>query len=163
MRKRVFGHMRTAKVLNIRAKSDHGIHCPQTESSDTTECMNAEQRHGSYFAHTQMIWLCTFCVYSKARFRLTRPTWKKHFLIHILTQSALQAMAKNCVLFCNKVTGGRSQLKESMQKQSDYFKLYHSMGKFSRRQVDDIFLLFFFPENRLWHFMQFVSWGDNLH
>ena len=25
-----------------------------------------------------------------------------------------------------------------------------------------IFFLFF-PENRIWHFMQIVSWGDNLH
>ena len=35
------------------------------------------------------------------------------------------------------------------------FNLYRSMDKFSRRQIDDIFLLF--PENRIWHFMQIVS------
>ena len=41
------------------------------------------------------------------------------------------------------------------------FNLYHSLGIFSRRQIDDICL--FFPENRIWHFMQIVSLGDNLH
>ena len=36
-----------------------------------------------------------------------------------------------------------------------------SIEIFSRQQIDDIFL--FFPVNRIWHFMQIVSWGDNLH
>ena len=31
---------------------------------------------------------------------------------------------------------------------------YHSMGKFSRRQTDDIFLIFL--ENKIWHFMQII-------
>ena len=35
------------------------------------------------------------------------------------------------------------------------------MAKFSRRQTDDIFV--FFLENRICHFMQIVSYGDNLH
>ena len=35
------------------------------------------------------------------------------------------------------------------------------MGKFSRWQTDEIFL--FFLENRIRHFMQIVSLGDNLH
>ena len=39
--------------------------------------------------------------------------------------------------------------------------LYLSLGKCSRQQTDDIFL--FFPENRILHFMQIVSIGDNLH
>ena len=34
------------------------------------------------------------------------------------------------------------------------------MDKFSRRQTNDIFLIFFFLENKIWHFMQI---GDNLH
>ena len=29
------------------------------------------------------------------------------------------------------------------------------MGKFSRRQIDDFFLIF--PENRIWHFMQILA------
>ena len=33
-------------------QSDHGFHCPLTESLDTTECMNGEQRPG-YFTHVQ--------------------------------------------------------------------------------------------------------------
>ena len=35
------------------------------------------------------------------------------------------------------------------------------MGVFSRRQNDDIFLMF--TENRLWYFMQIVSLGESLH
>ena len=35
------------------------------------------------------------------------------------------------------------------------------MDRFSRRQIDDIFL--FFLENRIWDFMQIVSLEDNLH
>ena len=38
---------------------------------------------------------------------------------------------------------------------------FHSSGKLSRRQIDDIFF-FFFPENRFWYFMQIVSNGDNM-
>ena len=38
---------------------------------------------------------------------------------------------------------------------------YHAMGRFSRWQTGDIFL--FFPEKKIWHFMQIVSLGDNLH
>ena len=40
------------------------------------------------------------------------------------------------------------------------FNLYHPQGKFNRQQFDDIF---FFPENRVWHFMQAVSVGDSMH
>ena len=35
------------------------------------------------------------------------------------------------------------------------------MGKFGKQLIDDIFL--FLPENRIRHFMQIVSIGDNLH
>ena len=37
------------------------------------------------------------------------------------------------------------------------------MGRLSRRQTYDIFFFLFFLENRIWHFMQIVSLGDNLH
>ena len=43
-----------------------------------------------------------------------------------------------------------------------WFNLYHSLGKFSRWQIDDMFFLYI-PENSFWHFMQIVSIGDNLH
>ena len=43
MQKHIFGHMQTAKDS---AQSDQGLHCPLTESVDTTECMNGEQRLG---------------------------------------------------------------------------------------------------------------------
>ena len=36
-----------------------------------------------------------------------------------------------------------------------------SLGLFSRRQIGDIFFIFF-QENMLWHFMQIVFEGDNL-
>ena len=35
------------------ALSDQGLHYSLTESLDITECMNGEQRPGSYFAHEQ--------------------------------------------------------------------------------------------------------------
>ena len=38
--------------------------------------------------------------------------------------------------------------------------LYHSPDKFSNSMM--IFFLFF-QEKRIWHFMQIVSIGDNLH
>ena len=41
LRKRVFGHMRTAKA-QIR-QSDQGRNCPLTELLNTTECMNGGQ------------------------------------------------------------------------------------------------------------------------
>ena len=34
-------------------KSDQGLHCLLTESLDTTECINGEQRQGFYFEHAQ--------------------------------------------------------------------------------------------------------------
>ena len=38
-RKCVIRHMRTAKAQIGPTQSDQGIHCPLTESMDTTECM----------------------------------------------------------------------------------------------------------------------------
>ena len=35
------------------AHSNQGLHCPLTESLDTTECLNGEQRPGSYVVHAQ--------------------------------------------------------------------------------------------------------------
>ena len=35
------------------AQSAQGLHCPLTESLDTTKCMNGEQRPGWYFGHAQ--------------------------------------------------------------------------------------------------------------
>ena len=46
-------------------------------------------------------------------------------------------------------------------RKGDHSNTYYAMGKSSRRQSDGIFL--FFLENRIWHFMQIVSFGDNLH
>ena len=55
MQKNIFGHMRTltAQISRISAQSDQDLHCPLTESLDTTECMNREQRPGWYCAHVQ--------------------------------------------------------------------------------------------------------------
>ena len=41
------------KSPDQQAQSDQGLHCPLTESLDTTECLNGEQRPGQYFAHAQ--------------------------------------------------------------------------------------------------------------
>ena len=43
-----------------------------------------------------------------------------------------------------------------------HIKHYQSLGEFGRRQIDNIFFLFFFPENKIRHFMLTVSIGDNL-
>ena len=42
-----------------------------------------------------------------------------------------------------------------------HVNLFYSLCKFSRRHID--YMILIFPENRIWHFMQIVSWGDNLH
>ena len=38
-----------------------------------------------------------------------------------------------------------------------YTDPYYSLDTFSRRQIG-LFFFYFFPGNRLWHFMQIVSW-----
>ena len=34
-------------------QSDQDLHCPLTDSMDTTECINGELRLGRYFIHVQ--------------------------------------------------------------------------------------------------------------
>ena len=41
------------KSACVSAQSDQDLPCPLTESLNTTECMNGEQRPGRYFAHVQ--------------------------------------------------------------------------------------------------------------
>ena len=67
MRKRVFAHMQIAKPWSAfaSAHSDQGLHCPVTESLDTTECMNGRVKarkipcpcaglsEYAYFAHVR--------------------------------------------------------------------------------------------------------------
>ena len=47
--------MRTVKaqITCAFAQSDQGLRCPLTESLDTKERINVEQRPGWYFAHAQ--------------------------------------------------------------------------------------------------------------
>ena len=40
------------RSANVSMQSDQGLHCLLTESLDTTECMNGEQRPQWYNAHT---------------------------------------------------------------------------------------------------------------
>ena len=54
-------------------QSDLVLRCPLTESLDTTECINGEQRPRSYFAHAQDDLNLCISACSKARFRLTQP------------------------------------------------------------------------------------------
>ena len=42
-----------------------------------------------------------------------------------------------------------------------FYNLDHSLGNFRRQYIWRYFLIF--PANRIWHFMQTVSIGDNLH
>ena len=44
-----------------------------------------------------------------------------------------------------------------------FFNLYHSLAKFSRHTTTCEYFSYSFPENMIWHFMQNVSSGDNLH
>ena len=55
MQKRSLGicGQRKPRSACASAQSDQGLHCPLTESLDTTECMNGEQGTGWYFAHAQ--------------------------------------------------------------------------------------------------------------
>ena len=55
MRKRVSGicGQRRPGSDCASAQSDQGLHCPLTESSDTTECTNGEQKPGGYFVLSQ--------------------------------------------------------------------------------------------------------------
>ena len=49
------GYVRTGRPRSdcADAQSDLGLRCPLTESLDTTECMNGEQKLGLQFAHAQ--------------------------------------------------------------------------------------------------------------
>ena len=37
-------------MRTVSAQSDQGLHCPLTESLDTTKCINRDQRPAQYFA-----------------------------------------------------------------------------------------------------------------
>ena len=54
-------------------------------------------------------------------------------------------------LFINKIVGGKINLQNTsfLCIKLSVFKLKHSMGKFSRQQIDDIFLIFLPPENKI--------------
>ena len=56
MRKRPFGHMRTAKAqisMRLFAHAYQGLRCPQNEWLDSTEYFNGDQMPGWDFAHVQ--------------------------------------------------------------------------------------------------------------
>ena len=48
----LYGQRRPGSAC-ISAQSDHGLHCPLTESLDTIEYMNGQQSPGRYIAHAQ--------------------------------------------------------------------------------------------------------------
>ena len=75
MRKRIFGYMRTTKVrISLSsAQFDQGLHSPLTESLDTIECMNREQRPGCYFVHVQDVMTPHILRTFEGTFHLTRP------------------------------------------------------------------------------------------
>ena len=47
--------------------------------------------------------------------------------------------------------------------QTLFINTKHAKGTLSRRQINDIFSYFFFIGNRIWHLLQIVPVGDNLH
>ena len=56
MRKCVFGYIGTARTpisMCLHSVYDESLCCPLTESFDTIECINAEQRPGWAFVHGQ--------------------------------------------------------------------------------------------------------------
>ena len=55
------------------AQSDLGLRCLLTESVDTTECMNGEQRPECYFAFAQDDLTLRILRMFEGFFRLTRP------------------------------------------------------------------------------------------
>ena len=44
---------RSSRSACVSEHSDPGLHCPLTESLDTTETMNGDHRPGLYLAHGQ--------------------------------------------------------------------------------------------------------------
>ena len=73
---------RRSRSACASAQSDQDLHCPLSESLDTTECMNGEQKlilcacaGWSEFAHFAYNWRHAqddLCIWSKAVFNLTR-------------------------------------------------------------------------------------------
>ena len=70
--------MRTAKTQS--AKSNQGIHFPLTESLDTIEGMNGEQRPVYYFAYAQDDLDLRILRMFEGTFRLTRSSYIIHSL-----------------------------------------------------------------------------------
>ena len=56
----------------------------------------------------------------------------------------------------------RQDITSSLPYDEAYFLTFTTLWALS---ADDKLMIFFlfFPVNRIWHFMQIVSWGDNLH
>ena len=73
-----------------------------------------------------------------------------HFVIHsVFFVSKRQSFWRLLYSPCCKLISDSERFK---------FNLNHAQGNFDRQQFDD-----FFSENRVWHFMQTVSLGNNLH
>ena len=75
--KNVFWHVRTGKPRSActSLQSDQDLHCPQPESMDTTECIKGEQIPDETMYMQRMMWIHTFCAYSRHIFWMTRPIW----------------------------------------------------------------------------------------
>ena len=73
----IYGQRRPRSAY-ASAQFDQDLPWPLTESLDTTEYMHGEQRPRWYLRMRRMIWICVFCICSKALFRLTRPILLSH-------------------------------------------------------------------------------------
>ena len=92
MRKRVFGHMRTAKAqISLRIRAE-GLHSPLTESLDTTECMNMEQIH---FTRAQDDLNIRILHMFEGTFSLTRPIWCEIFYFYIMATQRNKRITEN--------------------------------------------------------------------
>ena len=64
MRKRVWAYIcgqRRPRSACASTQSDQGLHCPQTDSLNTTECMNGEKGPDDILRMRTMIWICAIC------------------------------------------------------------------------------------------------------
>ena len=146
----IWGHQWSTQAC-ASAQFDQGLHCPLTETLDTTECMNREQRPGWYFAHAQ--------VYLNMRIlRMFEGTFSLN-----LAQIVISPLQED--LHFGQLSNDNKQ-NECKQKilHGHVLNLYYFLGLFSRRwQISNIYIyiyIFFFSENRIWHFMQTVFIRD---
>ena len=100
------------------AQSDQDLHCPLTESLDTTECMNGEQRTGYCFAHA-LDNLCTCYACSTAPFRPYTRKFTVLFQMSRLDEKLDQALVLLNVLVKSQSSRPKFVRSSSVQQDSE--------------------------------------------